>query len=295
MNVGDEFGPSEWLEIDAGADRPLRGGDRRPQWIHVDPEQAAEGPFGTTIAHGFLTLSLLVRFWYEVGPTFDELLDGDQLRPEQGALPGAGTGRQHAFAAASRSRRSRRSRAASRSSSTGSPSARARRSPSAPPSSSSASTAEPTSAAPHARWRGLQAPERSRARRRPGSAPGRRAAVELTLSADAERRSRIHGDDPDRRHAWTRRVTSAAWSALRRRCRPAAAKSVFEDVAGSSVTGSAPSAQDVDPVLLVSQPRRRSRASRRAERAGFVDARLVVDDTSVSVGRLSTLTVRQST
>ena len=34
--------------------------------------RAAEGPFGTTIAHGFLTLSLLVRFWYEVGPKDDE-------------------------------------------------------------------------------------------------------------------------------------------------------------------------------------------------------------------------------
>ena len=68
MNVGDEFGPSEWLEIDqARIDRFAEATDD-PQWIHVDPERAAEGPFGTTIAHGFLTLSLLVRFWYEVGP-----------------------------------------------------------------------------------------------------------------------------------------------------------------------------------------------------------------------------------
>ena len=68
MNVGDVFGPSEWLEIDqARIDRFAEATDD-PQWIHVDPVRAAEGPFGTTIAHGFLTLSLLVRFWYEVGP-----------------------------------------------------------------------------------------------------------------------------------------------------------------------------------------------------------------------------------
>lgn len=68
MKVGDEFGPSEWLEIDqAGIDRFAEATDD-PQWIHVDPVRAAEGPFGKTIAHGFLTLSLLVRFWYEVGP-----------------------------------------------------------------------------------------------------------------------------------------------------------------------------------------------------------------------------------
>ena len=39
-----------------------------PQWIHVDPERAADGPFGTTIAHGFLTLSLCVPMLYEVLP-----------------------------------------------------------------------------------------------------------------------------------------------------------------------------------------------------------------------------------
>src|SRR5262249_42211269 len=58
--VGQEVGVSDWLtvgqaEIDAFAEVT---GDR--QWIHVDPERArAESPFGTTIAHGFLTLSLL--------------------------------------------------------------------------------------------------------------------------------------------------------------------------------------------------------------------------------------------
>jgi acyl dehydratase len=70
MNVGDEFGPSEWLEITQERINGFAQATDDHQWIHVDPERAAQGPFGTTIAHGFLTLSLLVRFWYEVGPEF---------------------------------------------------------------------------------------------------------------------------------------------------------------------------------------------------------------------------------
>jgi acyl dehydratase len=59
LQPGLELGPSEWKEIrqdriDAFADAT---GDH--QWIHVDPERAADGPFGTTVAHGFLTLSML--------------------------------------------------------------------------------------------------------------------------------------------------------------------------------------------------------------------------------------------
>jgi acyl dehydratase len=72
MNVGDQFGPSEWLEIDQERINRFAEATDDPQWIHVDPARAAEGPFGTTIAHGFLSLSLLVRFWYEVGPQSDE-------------------------------------------------------------------------------------------------------------------------------------------------------------------------------------------------------------------------------
>ena len=71
MNVGDEFGPSEWLEITQERINGFAEATDDHQWIHVDPKQAAQGPFGTTIAHGFLTLSLLVRFWYEVGPAFE--------------------------------------------------------------------------------------------------------------------------------------------------------------------------------------------------------------------------------
>ena len=59
---GEVLGPSDWVTItqeqingfaDATGDHP---------WIHTDPERAKDGPFGTTIAHGYLTLSLLPAF-----------------------------------------------------------------------------------------------------------------------------------------------------------------------------------------------------------------------------------------
>ena len=63
--VGEELGISEWhevtqAEIDAFADAT---GDH--QWIHVDPERAAQSPFGSTIAHGLYTLGLGPRLTYE--------------------------------------------------------------------------------------------------------------------------------------------------------------------------------------------------------------------------------------
>jgi acyl dehydratase len=68
LKGGDEYGPSSWIDvsqerIDAFA---AATGDR--QWIHVDPARAAAGPFGTTIGHGYLTLSLLPVMSYEVVP-----------------------------------------------------------------------------------------------------------------------------------------------------------------------------------------------------------------------------------
>jgi acyl dehydratase len=71
LTPGDEYGPSSWIDvsqerINAFADAT---GDR--QWIHVDPERAAAGPFGGTIGHGYLTLSLLPAMSYEVVPRQD--------------------------------------------------------------------------------------------------------------------------------------------------------------------------------------------------------------------------------
>jgi len=57
--VGEEVGVSPWLEIDQARIDLFAQAIDDPQWIHVDPERARSGPFGTTIAHGFLTLSLL--------------------------------------------------------------------------------------------------------------------------------------------------------------------------------------------------------------------------------------------
>ena len=63
--VGEELGVSDWhevtqAEIDAFAE--ATGDD---QWIHVDPERAAQSPFGSTIAHGLYTLALGPRFTYD--------------------------------------------------------------------------------------------------------------------------------------------------------------------------------------------------------------------------------------
>lgn len=57
--VGEELGHSDWLEIDQKRIDLFAEATGDHQWIHVDPEKAAAGPFGTTIAHGYLTLSLL--------------------------------------------------------------------------------------------------------------------------------------------------------------------------------------------------------------------------------------------
>jgi acyl dehydratase len=64
--AGEELGTSEWVLIEqARVDRFAEATDDH-QWIHVDPARAADGPFGGTIAHGYLTLSLLPRFGWEI-------------------------------------------------------------------------------------------------------------------------------------------------------------------------------------------------------------------------------------
>jgi acyl dehydratase len=60
--VGTQLGPTEWLEITQDRVNLFAEATDDHQWIHVDPERAAEGPFGGTIAHGLLTLSLLPQF-----------------------------------------------------------------------------------------------------------------------------------------------------------------------------------------------------------------------------------------
>lgn len=58
--VGVELGPTSWVDVTQERIDAFASATGDPQWIHTDPSRAAEGPFGTTIAHGFLTLSLCV-------------------------------------------------------------------------------------------------------------------------------------------------------------------------------------------------------------------------------------------
>jgi acyl dehydratase len=66
--VGKEWGPGEWLEITQERIDAFADATDDHQWIHVDVERAKSGPFGRTIAHGFLTLSLVVRLRQGLGP-----------------------------------------------------------------------------------------------------------------------------------------------------------------------------------------------------------------------------------
>ena len=59
---GAELGPTDWLEVTQDRVNLFADATDDHQWIHVDPERAASGPFGGTIAHGLLTLSLLPHF-----------------------------------------------------------------------------------------------------------------------------------------------------------------------------------------------------------------------------------------
>mgnify|MGYP001594929565 CR=1 FL=1 len=60
--VGQHLGYSDWLQIDQRRIDLFADATGDHQWIHVDPVRAAEGPFGRTIAHGYLTLSLANLF-----------------------------------------------------------------------------------------------------------------------------------------------------------------------------------------------------------------------------------------
>lgn len=57
--VGQALGQSDWITVDQSRIDRFADATGDHQWIHVDPQRAAAGPFGTTVAHGFLTLSLL--------------------------------------------------------------------------------------------------------------------------------------------------------------------------------------------------------------------------------------------
>src|SRR3954447_5382066 len=71
--VGQELGVGPWMEITQERVNAFAEATGDHQWIHVDAERAARGPFGGTIAHGYLTLSLVI-------PLFGELLTVEGIR-----------------------------------------------------------------------------------------------------------------------------------------------------------------------------------------------------------------------
>ena len=74
--VGMNLGPSEWLEVSQQRINEFANCTDDHQFIHVDEEKAKETPFGGTIAHGFLTLSLLAKFSEEIAITPENTVMG---------------------------------------------------------------------------------------------------------------------------------------------------------------------------------------------------------------------------
>jgi acyl dehydratase len=66
LDEGTELGESSWIEITQESIDTYADATRDHQWIHVDPDRAVSGPFGSTIAHGYLTLGLVIPLWSEL-------------------------------------------------------------------------------------------------------------------------------------------------------------------------------------------------------------------------------------
>ena len=64
--AGTDLGWTEWLEVTQDRVNLFADATDDHQWIHLDPERAAGGPFGGPVAHGFLSLSLTVTFWSQL-------------------------------------------------------------------------------------------------------------------------------------------------------------------------------------------------------------------------------------
>jgi acyl dehydratase len=82
--VGTHLGHSEWHTVNQDQIDAFAAATGDHQWIHVDPARAAEGPFGSTVAHGFLTLSLVPMLTWQVytveGVTMAVNYGADKLR-----------------------------------------------------------------------------------------------------------------------------------------------------------------------------------------------------------------------
>ncbi|PJE06016.1 MaoC family dehydratase [Mycobacterium sp.] len=64
--AGTELGPTDWIPVDQQRVDLFADATDDHQWIHIDAERAVAGPFGGTIAHGLLTLSLLPHFMHQL-------------------------------------------------------------------------------------------------------------------------------------------------------------------------------------------------------------------------------------
>ena len=109
--AGLELGPTGWLEVSQERIERFAVATDDSQWIHVDAERAARGPFGTTIAHGFLTLSLCVPMLSEVLPRSSGMVVNYGVNRVR--FPGSRCLRADACVAASVSSRSKGRRAGS--------------------------------------------------------------------------------------------------------------------------------------------------------------------------------------
>jgi len=68
LTAGLELGPSSWIDVPQSRIDAFADATEDHQSFHVDPEAAARGPYGTTIAHGYLTLSLMAKVVFELLP-----------------------------------------------------------------------------------------------------------------------------------------------------------------------------------------------------------------------------------
>ncbi|MDH4117801.1 MAG: MaoC family dehydratase [Acidimicrobiia bacterium] len=69
--IGSELGVSDWMTITQDRINLFTRATDDPQWIHIDPERAAAGPFGATIAQGYLTMSLIVPLTSQISLPVD--------------------------------------------------------------------------------------------------------------------------------------------------------------------------------------------------------------------------------
>ncbi|MBR4553391.1 MAG: MaoC family dehydratase [Bacteroidaceae bacterium] len=90
--LGQELGHSDWVEVTQERINQFADATSDHQWIHVDTERAKTGPFGQTIAHGYLTLSLVPHMWNQIVDVYNLKMQVnygmDKMRFGQAVLSG---------------------------------------------------------------------------------------------------------------------------------------------------------------------------------------------------------------